>query len=90
MCTPASKSAALNDLVCVICRENVSTSSHKVSAQLTAKGLGTLLQYSVLRKDEDLMKYLESKPSTVFVHTGCRKNSPTNVAWNKAIVMPTC
>jgi hypothetical protein len=73
MCTPASKSAALTDNVCAICRESLFTASNKASVQLTTKGLETVLQYSVLHKDEDLTTYLESKPRTVFVHLECRK-----------------
>ena len=43
------------------------------STTVRAKGLATLIDYSFLHKDGDLMNYLEWEPEKVVVHIRCRK-----------------
>ena len=59
------------DNVCVICRSTLLSDSEWVAA--TAKGADALLHYSRLRSDDELTDYLLRKPSTINVHTVCRK-----------------
>ena len=56
---------------CVVCGLSFKDSvEEKVTVR--AKGLATLIHYSFLHKDGDLMNYLESEPEKVVVHIRCR------------------
>ena len=57
---------------CVICGLSF-TDSVEEKVTVRAKGLATLIDYSFLHKDGDLMNYLESEPEKVVVHIRCRK-----------------
>ena len=56
---------------CVVCGLSF-TDSVEEKVTVRAKGLATLIHYSFLHKDGDLMNYLESEPEKVVVHIRCR------------------
>ena len=68
---------------CLICRDNSQRDSELVT--VTAKGADSLLLYSRLHCDNELIEYLESKPVTVNVHTVCRKQFKSKCRFEQQI-----
>src|SRR6218665_461127 len=59
--------------MCVICGK-ISEKSTDELITVRTKGLETLIHYSLLRQNERLQKYLETRPYVVKVHAQCRKD----------------
>lgn len=62
-----------NEHVCVICRNNFTSSTDCDVAEVT-RGLPTLIAASEKHDDKALLEYLLSKPNIVRVHNSCRRN----------------
>jgi len=66
----------ITDNVCVICRialDSGADTPAEPSVTLTSRGLETLHEFSRLRNDDELDKYLSQNNNCVKTHVACRK-----------------